>query len=104
MEPGSLYSELDVLYVLHHCNLVIFLFYSSIAVNCGELLDPSSGEVEFTSTLLGSVASYSCTSGYELMGGANRTCSTDGVWSGEEPACEGMLATSACVCSLLCTS
>ena len=41
------------------------------------------------STQLGSSASYSCLAGYELVGVASRTCATDGMWSSEEPTCEG---------------
>ena len=41
--------------------------------------------------MFGSVASYSCDKGYELMGDANRTCGENELWSGEQPTCISML-------------
>ena len=45
----------------------------------------------------GTTATYSCNSGYSLVGDEVRTCggdgsSTMGVWDLNEPSCEGMLA------------
>ena len=41
-------------------------------------------------TLLGDVAVYNCSIGYNLASGAERerTCTTEGEWSGEDPRCE----------------
>lgn len=43
--------------------------------------------ISYTSgTLLGSIATYACDLGYDLVGGdALRTCGSDGDWSGIEP-------------------
>ena len=35
----------------------------------------------------GTVATYSCADGYELVGEENRTCLVDGTWTGAEPQC-----------------
>ena len=35
----------------------------------------------------GSLATYTCNSGYELVGNGIRTCLASGVWSGTEPFC-----------------
>ena len=41
-------------------------------------------------TTVGSRAVYSCrSSGYQLVGKAERVCGTDGNWTEEEPHCEG---------------
>ena len=48
---------------------------------------PPNGVISYTSgTLLGSMATYTCDPGYDLIGGdALRTCSSDGDWNGMEP-------------------
>ena len=35
----------------------------------------------------GSVATYSCNGGLQLLGSPTRTCGADGKWSDEEPTC-----------------
>ena len=40
----------------------------------------------------GTVATYSCADGYELVGDKNRTCLVDGTWTGVEPQCTGYFA------------
>ena len=37
----------------------------------------------------GSVATYICDPGYELVGAANRTCQDNGTWSDAAPVCNG---------------
>ena len=38
----------------------------------------------------GTVATYSCADGYELVGEENRTCLVDGTWTGAEPHCRSV--------------
>ena len=35
---------------------------------------------------------FSCDTGYSLVGSPTRTCQADGSWSGESPFCEGWCA------------
>jgi hypothetical protein len=56
---------------------------------CPSLLDPLNGGVMWTNLSVGSIATYTCNSGFELVGNEMRTCQSDGVWSGEEPVCTG---------------
>ena len=42
------------------------------------------GETEF-----GSVATYTCNTGFVLTGDGMRTCEATGMWSGKEPKCAG---------------
>ena len=37
----------------------------------------------------GTVATYSCADGYELVGEENRTCLVGGTWTAAEPQCAG---------------
>ena len=36
----------------------------------------------------GDVVTYSCDDGFGLRGDRQRTCGTDGEWSGSEPTCD----------------
>ena len=57
------------------------------AVDCGPLGNPENGEVNVAGTTVGSTATYSCFTGYQLKGVAIRTCKADG-WSDTVPTCE----------------
>ena len=62
------------------------------AVDCGTLTNPVNGQVSHTGrTTFGQTATYSCDTGYILVGDSNRTCQATGVWSGSEPICQSML-------------
>ena len=58
-------------------------------VDCGSLTDPANGQVDLTS--FGQTATYSCNTGYNLVGDSTRTCEATGNWSGSAPTCVGML-------------
>ena len=57
-------------------------------VDCGALQDPKNGMVTVSDTVFNSMATYSCNTGYSLMGDAMRMCQSSGLWSGSETACE----------------
>ncbi len=58
-------------------------------ISCDSLSAPSNGGVSTTnSNLYPSLATYICDPGYDLVGTENRTCGTDGTWSGSAPTCE----------------
>ena len=66
------------------------------AVNCGILANPANGQVSHTAgTTLGQTATYSCNTGYNLVGGNIRTCQAMG-WSENAPTCQRMLFICAC--------
>ena len=58
-----------------------------LLVDCGNLMNVTNGEVDFSTTYGGSVATYSCNEGYVLCGSENRTCQPNGSWSGSPPEC-----------------
>ena len=55
---------------------------------CPTLADPVNGSVSLEGTGVGDMASYSCNTGYELIGDDTRTCQADGSWSGSPPTCQ----------------
>ncbi|XP_064397086.1 uncharacterized protein LOC135343963 isoform X2 [Halichondria panicea] len=54
--------------------------------DCGGL-SIADGSVEAPQTTVMATATYSCNSGYGLVGESTRTCQADGTWSGSEPTC-----------------
>ena len=60
-----------------------------LAKNCEELSNPNNGGVTYSETTYQSVATYSCDTGFELVGDRTRTCSAEGTWSGSQPGCRG---------------
>ena len=61
-------------------------------VNCGIPANPANGQVSHTAgTTLGQTATYSCNTGYNLVGSSTRTCQATRVWSGNAPICQGVL-------------
>ena len=61
-------------------------------VDCGNLTDPGNGQVDHTAgTTFRQTATYSCNTGYNLVGDSTHTCQATGNWSGSEPTCQGML-------------
>lgn len=71
----------------------LFFFFANVAVDCGSPFI-SHGVVVVETTTLGSVAHYSCDRGFTLVGSDNRTCETNGRWSGEEPLCMILITSS----------
>ena len=68
------------------------IFLISTVVDCGNLTAPANGQVDLTSrTTFGQTATYSCNTGYNLVGDSTRTCEATGNWSGSAPFCQSML-------------
>ena len=55
--------------------------------DCGTLTKPTNGAINVSSTAYGGTATYSCVTGYNLSGGATRTCQSDATWSASAPSC-----------------
>ena len=69
--------------------LSIPLLFMPSVVDCGGLSSPQNGQVILTNTTFGSTATYQCDEGFNLIGDMQRICQSNGVWSGNEPTCEG---------------
>ena len=65
-------------------------------MDCDTLTDPANGQVSHPRTTLGQTATYSCNTGYNLVGDSTRMCQAMG-WSGSAPTCQGMLSMCTCV-------
>ena len=80
----------------HFCAMHLNCVFSTPSlfadVDCGNLTDPANGQVDLTSgTTFGQTATYSCNTGYNLVGDSTHTCQATGNWSGSAPTCQGML-------------
>ena len=73
------------------CRNLLDVFLLLTVVDCGNLTDPANGQVDHTAGTFGQNATYSCNTGYSLVGDSTRICQTEGDWSGSAPTCQGML-------------
>ena len=75
-----------MMYLLYQVDQkIIFTLFAEIS--CGPLNDPLNGRVQLGSSVVGSLATYSCNNGYNLVGVSQRICRPSGEWSGDEPRC-----------------
>ena len=70
----------------------MYVFSLLTAVDCGNLTDPANGQVIHPGgTTFGQTATYSCNTGFNLVGNSTRMCQADGMWTASTPTCERML-------------
>ncbi|XP_045205733.2 CUB and sushi domain-containing protein 3-like [Mercenaria mercenaria] len=55
--------------------------------DCGNLSNPENGELLISNTYYGSMANFSCNTGFTLHGYQTRTCLETGNWSNDNPLC-----------------
>ena len=65
----------------------MFLILIFIVVSCDVLPPPDNGGVEQPMITFMSTATYSCNTGFGLVGESTRTCQANTTWSGEAPTC-----------------
>ena len=70
-------------------NYIKSTFYTVALIigSCGYLSSPRYGRVSVTTRDVGGRATYTCNSGFRLVGSSNRTCLSNGSWSGSQPIC-----------------
>ena len=84
--------------------IVVFILSIAIIVMCPALPDIDNGVVSWTGLSPGDVATYTCDSGFIIVGDPTRNCTNIGTWSGEEPTCERKLPSPLHVyCCTICT-
>ena len=75
------------------CQIVRYTMYYSavfIVANCDPLFNPTNGQVDTSSgTTFGSLATFSCNTGYRLSHQQMVMCGADGVWFPASPSCIG---------------
>ena len=62
-------------------------------INCGGLPDPVNGKVRISSSMLGGIALYTCSPGYDVVGEVRRECLCNSTWSGSKTVCQGLYNT-----------
>ena len=65
--------------------------FSNAVMVCPDLPAPQDGMVEVRERTVGGEAVYRCNPGLVLRGNTTRTCVEDGMWTGEQPVCEGKI-------------
>lgn len=60
---------------------------SHIVAGCGSLDDPLNGHISHPETHFGSIATYECDAGYDLVGEEQRVCLETKQWNGSVPTC-----------------
>ena len=78
---------------VHHVNFHTCM-HIFIDIRCNDLSMPANGMMSCSSGTVGvgyegDTCSFTCDTGYELTGSDNRTCQSDGSWSGNDVTCIG---------------
>ena len=88
---GMFYSAVSTIKEICEVSYMYKVMFLSIVVDCGSVTDPANGQVSHTSgTTFGQTATYSCNTGYNLVGDSTRICQATGQWSGSAPTCQRM--------------
>ena len=58
-------------------------------VNCSQLMEPMNGTMSCSLSMIlyKDICSFTCDTGYVLIGSSTRTCQIDGNWSGSQVNC-----------------
>ncbi len=69
---------------------------------CLDLPSPANGVISydtmFSTRPVGTVATYTCGTGYDIFGPRTRTCQSDTTWSGGDIVCQGIIIHSTVLC------
>ena len=71
--------------------LIVIVLFEFIAVDCGPLPDPMNGSSSGGLTVFPNIVVFGCDPGFILKGSSERTCQTNGNWSGSSSICNGKL-------------
>ena len=69
---------------------LFLLFMFLLERRCPSVAVLFNGAITITGDpILGNIATFSCSAGYQLVGSQKRVCSANGKWSGVQPRCNG---------------
>ena len=86
---------------LEYSILLISFIFRFIAVTCDDLPETSnsviiytpprhvSAHLSYNQRFIGTIATYSCSTGYQQVGGSLRACGPGGTWNGTQLLCQG---------------
>ena len=60
-------------------------------VPCTILKNPANGTLRLTGTSYGNTATYTCDTGFVLVGSETLICGDDGMWSDLPPVCQSVV-------------
>ena len=89
VESGRLLNHTAVSRHSNYCKPMHHLHVTHTVIDCGLLTDTDNGQVDTFGTFFGSIAIYTCDTGYTLFGSRFRTCIVNGLWTSPKPLCEG---------------
>ena len=70
-----------------HTHTIIIILCAHTHTECGQLSTPDSGSIRYSNDFaIGSVATYTCNTGYRREGGLTQTCTFDG-WDSQNVTC-----------------
>lgn len=70
--------------------LRLSIFHTNVVVDCGtNFAVPPEGNANLQDTTFMSILTYTCQTGYTILGISIRQCLASGQWSGAAPTCEG---------------
>ena len=87
MSTAEVCYTCSVFHALTRCKIINLLKKPDPVIPCPPLSSIADGQVTVPTRTPGSLATYTCNSGYVLVGNDIRTCLASGVWSGTEPFC-----------------
>ena len=64
-----------------------FRYIFTLGITCPDRENPANGAVMVNGMHPGDTATYTCISGYELVGADTLTCGSNGMWSPEPLVC-----------------
>ncbi len=97
------FQFVNVSFANNYLHIIILQLLIYTGITCSSSTAPLNGSVTYDSVVdengtypFNVVATYSCNTGFSLVGGSDRTCtgdgsSTTGAFNGMAPICEGMI-------------
>ena len=73
----------------HAILVLLFISPHTLAIECGDPGTPQNGSRQLSGETAGSVVTYRCDTGFDLVGASTQRCMDSGDWSDQLPECRG---------------